>query len=273
MVEQHEIAARRLAGKVALVTGAASGIGRAIATAFIGEGASVVAVDIDVDGMSALATDGDGNDVSARLVTLRCDVTREADVQAAAEAAITHFGGLDIAVANAGKGGFGMITEHPLDAWQEIIDLCLTGVFLTVKHAGRVMRNGGSIINIASLNAIQPAEGMAAYCTAKAGVAMLTRVAAMELGHRQIRVNTIAPGLVETAATGAFWSIPGVVEEFVENTTVGRFAVPEDIARVAVFLASDDSEFVSASFYSVDGGASTKRYPDLPGAFARLAEP
>ena len=267
--DENDIVLGRLAGKVALVTGAASGIGKGIATAFLAEGASVVAVDIDVDGMASLASDADGRDVSARLHTLRCDVTSEPNVQAAAEAAVERFGGLDIAVANAGKGGFGMITEHPLEVWQEIIDLCLTGAFLTVKHAGRVMRNGGSIINIASLNAIQPAEGMVAYCTAKAGVAMLTRVAAMELGHRQIRVNTIAPGLVETNATGTFFSIPGVVEEFVENTTVGRFAQPDDIARVAVFLASDDSTFVSASFYSVDGGASTKRYPDLPGAFAR----
>ena len=273
MVDGTHISHGRLHGKVALVTGAASGIGKAIASAFLGEGASVVAVDIDLAGMATLASDADGNDVSTRLATLRCDVTSEPDMQAAADAAVEHFGGLDVAVANAGKGGFGMITELPLEAWQDIIDLCLTGAFLTVKHAGRVMRNGGSIINIASLNAIQPAEGMVAYCTAKAGVAMLTRVAAMELGHRQIRVNTIAPGLVETNATGAFWSIPGVVEEFVENTTVGRFAVPEDVAKVAVFLASDDSEFVSASFYSVDGGASTKRYPDLPGAFARLAAP
>jgi NAD(P)-dependent dehydrogenase (short-subunit alcohol dehydrogenase family) len=101
---------------------------------------------------------------------------------------------------------------------------------------------------------------------------MLTRVAAMELGHRQIRVNTIAPGLVETNATSSFWMIPGIVEEFVENTTVGRFAQPDDIAQLAVFLASDESTFISAGFHSIDGGASTKRYPDLPGAFVKLAE-
>jgi NAD(P)-dependent dehydrogenase (short-subunit alcohol dehydrogenase family) len=182
-------------------------------------------------------------------------------------------GGLDIAVANAGKGAFSMITDQPLEAWQEIIDLCLTGVFLTVKHAARHMRDGGSIINIASLNAIQPAEGMSAYCTAKAGVAMFTRVAAMELGHRRIRVNTVAPGLVETNATAAFWMVPGVVEEFIDNTALGRFARPDDIASMALFLASSDASFVSGSFFSVDGGAATKRYPDLPGAFARLAEP
>jgi len=92
----------------------------------------------------------------------------------------------------------------------------------------------------------------------------------MELGHRGIRVNTVAPGLVETNATSAFWMVPGVVEEFVENTTVGRFARPDDVANLVAFLASDESSFVSGSLHTVDGGASTKRYPDLPSAFARL---
>jgi len=260
------VMADRLDGKVAFITGAANGIGRSIAEAFLDEGARVVVADIDANALEGLAS---GNE--ERVLTVSCDVTDEAAVSAAVDAAVETFGGLDIAVANAGKGAFGMIIEHPLETWQEIIDLCLTGVFLTVKHAGRVMRSGGSIINIASLNAIQPAEGMVAYCTAKAGVTMLTKVAAMELGHRNIRVNTIAPGLVETNATSAFWMVPGVVEEFVENTTIGRFAQPADIAKMALFLASDDSSFVSAGFHTVDGGASTKRYPNLPAAFARMA--
>jgi NAD(P)-dependent dehydrogenase (short-subunit alcohol dehydrogenase family) len=114
---------------------------------------------------------------------------------------------------------------------------------------------------------------MSAYCAAKAGAVELTRVAAMELGHRGIRANAIAPGLVRTAATGAFFELPGVVEEFVENTTVGRFAEPDDVAAMAVFLASDESTFVSGSTHLVDGGASTKRYPDLPGALERLGTP
>jgi NAD(P)-dependent dehydrogenase (short-subunit alcohol dehydrogenase family) len=257
----------RLAGKVALITGAASGIGLAIATRFLAEGASVLGADIDDNGGRDLAAT-----IPDRVAFVRCDVTDESQIAAAANLAVQRFGGLDIAVANAGKGMYSPIIEHSLESWQDIIDLCLTGVFLTVKHAGRVMRDAGSIINIASLNAIQPAEGMAAYCTAKAGVAMLTRVAAMELGHRQIRVNTIAPGLVETKATSAFWMIPGLVDEFVDNTAVGQYAQPDDIANLALFLASDESRLVSAGFYSVDGGASTKRYPDLAGQFARLSE-
>ncbi len=256
----------RLDGKVALVTGAASGIGNAIARQFQQAGCAVVAADIDAAGDAALAGEFPGD-----IAAITCDVTDEASVEAAVAFAVATFGGLDIAVANAGKGAFAPIVDHPLETWKEIIDLCLTGVFLTVKHAGRAMRDGGSIINIASLNAIQPAEGMVAYCTAKAGVVMMTRVAAMELGHRGIRVNSIAPGLVETAATAAFWMVPGVVEEFVENTTLGRFAQPDDVAKLALFLASDESTYISASFHSVDGGAATKRYPDLPGAFARLS--
>ncbi|MUH52824.1 MAG: SDR family oxidoreductase, partial [Actinobacteria bacterium] len=131
----------RLLGKVALITGAASGIGKAIATHFLAEGASVVLADIDEAGLRAVAAPG-----GDRADSIRCDVTVESDVAAAAQFAVDRFGGLDITVANAGKGTFGLITEHSLESWQEIIDLCLTGVFLTVKHAGRVMRDGGSII-------------------------------------------------------------------------------------------------------------------------------
>lgn len=253
-----------LHGQIALVTGAASGIGRAVTDRLVRDGAVVIAGDIDASGLAGLVTQhGD------RVVTAICDVTDESQVEALAQLAADR-GGLHLAVANAGKGAYSPIVDHSLESWKEIIDLCLTGVFLTVKHAGRVMADGGSIVNIASLNAIQPAEGMAAYCAAKAGVAMLTKVAAMELGHRRIRVNTVAPGLVETNATSTFWLLPGVVDEFIDNTTVGRFAQPSDIADLVAFLLGPESTFVSGSFYSVDGGASTKRYPDLPGAFARL---
>ncbi|MEI6497522.1 MAG: SDR family NAD(P)-dependent oxidoreductase, partial [Actinomycetota bacterium] len=172
-----------LQGKTALVTGAAAGIGRAITDRLVADGALVIAGDIDTAGLASLAAEH-----GHRVITAHCDVTDEASVAALADLATQH-GGLDIAVANAGKGAFSLIVDHSLDTWKEIIDLCLTGVFLTVKHAGRVMNDGGSIVNIASLNAVQPAAGMAAYCTAKAGVAMLTKVAAMELGERAIRVN------------------------------------------------------------------------------------
>ncbi len=254
----------RMAGKSALVTGAASGIGRAITERFVAEGARVLACDVDEDGLATLvAAHPDA------VVAQRCDVTDEAEVAAAVSAA-DALGGIDVVVANAGRGAFSPVVDHDLAEWRAILDLCLSGVFLTLKHSGRVIRDGGSMITIASLNATQPAEGMAAYCAAKAGAVALTRVVAMELGHRGVRANAIAPGLVETAASGAFFMMPGVVDEFVENTTVGRFAQPDDVAALAVFLASDESTFVSGATYAIDGGASTKRYPDLPGAIARL---
>jgi NAD(P)-dependent dehydrogenase (short-subunit alcohol dehydrogenase family) len=254
-----------LDGKVALVTGAASGIGRSITTRFIAEGARVAAGDVDQAGLDRLATE-----FGAAVTTGRCDVTVEADVAALTAQAVERFGGLDIVVANAGAGTYGLITEHPLDEWKRIIDLCLTGVFITLKQTGDHIRAGGSVITIASLNAIQPSKGMAAYCAAKAGVAMLTQVAAMEFGARGIRANTIAPGLVETNATSGFFSIPDVVNEFEDNSTLGRHATPDEIANVAAFLASDESGFMSAAFLSVDGGGNTGRYPDLPAIFQRL---
>lgn len=253
--------------RLALVTGAASGIGRAITERFVADGLRVLATDIDLAGLQRVA-----DELGDRVVIAHCDVTDETSVAAVAARA-KELGGLHVAVANAGRGTYSPIVDHPLDEWKAILDLCLTGVFVTVKHAAGAMHDGGSIITIASLNATQPSAGMAAYCAAKAGVVMLTRVAAMELGARRIRVNTIAPGLVETNATSAFFMVPGVVDEFVENTTIGRFAQPSDIANMASFLAGDESTFVSGSLFPVDGGAGTKKYPDLPAAFARLTPP
>lgn len=263
----------RLAGKTALVTGAASGIGRAITLAFLSEGAQVVALDIDRERLALLVDDHTASGSASQLITEVADVTDEKALSTAVERGQGTFGDYDVVVANAGRGSFSSIVDTPLEEWSAVIDLCLTGVFLTLKCAGRHLADGASLITIASLNAIQPAAGMGAYCAAKAGVAALTNVAALEFGARGIRANTIAPGLVETAASSAFWQIPGVVDEFVDNTTIGRHGRPEDVAALAVFLAGDESSFVSGSLYSVDGGASTKRYPDLPAAIRRLSHP
>jgi 3-oxoacyl-[acyl-carrier protein] reductase len=241
----------RLAGKVAVVTGAASGIGRAITERFVAEGATVFAGDVDAAGLAGLAAA-----LGPRCVTVEGDLVAEDGVEALHQRAVDEGGRLDVAVANVGRGAFNPIVDQPLEEWQFVLDTSLTASFIA----------------IASLNAVQPSHGMAAYCVAKAGVSMLVKVAAMELGGRGVRVNAIAPGLVETPATaGSLFQLPGIVEEFVDNTTVGRFAQPADIAALAAFLAADESSFVSAATYLVDGGAATKRYPDLPGAIARAA--
>lgn len=258
----------RLQDRVALVTGAASGIGRAIAERFVAEGARVVFSDLDGDAAQrAAARFGD------RALAFACDVTDEDQVAALCAETVARLGGLDIAVANAGRGHFGLLLDHDVEAWRSILDLCVTGVFLTIKHAGRVMNDGGSIITIASLNALQPSAGMSAYCTAKAGVAMLTQVAAMELGPRGVRVNAIAPGLVATPASAPMMTLPGVTEEFLENTTLGRHGEPDEVAGLAAYLASDESSFMTANLIPIDGGARTGRYPDLPAAIARVRPP
>ncbi|MEU8135775.1 SDR family NAD(P)-dependent oxidoreductase [Streptodolium elevatio] len=262
-------AAGRIDGKVALVTGAGAGIGQAVARRFAAEGALVVAGDIDKAALKVLA-----DELGDRVAVARCDVTVEADVEALVALAVERFGGLDVAVANAGGGGSAELVDHDYAAFQRIVNLCLNGVFLTVKHAGAAMKaagRGGSIVNMASLNAVQAGRGMAAYCSAKAGVVALTEVAALELGRHGVRVNAVAPGLVRTQATGGIWHIPGVVDEYVENAPLGRFAEPAEVANVVLFLASDEAGFVSGSVYGVDGGARTGRYPDLIGAIERLS--
>ncbi len=252
--------------RIALVTGGASGIGRACVTRFVADGYAVVVGDLHDENLAAVA-DEFGDAVSVQ----RCDVTIESDLELLCAHTIDHFGRLDVAVANAGRGTFGLIVDHSADEFRAIVDLCLTGVFLTIKHAGRVMADGGSIVTISSLNGTQPSRGMSAYCAAKAGVIMLTEVAAMELGPRGIRVNAVGPGLIETPATGTFFALPGVVEEFVENTTLGRHGSPNEVAALVAWLASDESRFVSGSFHRVDGGASTMRYPDIPAAIRRAS--
>jgi NAD(P)-dependent dehydrogenase (short-subunit alcohol dehydrogenase family) len=265
----------RLDGKVALVTGAASGIGLGIARRFAAEGARLVLGDVDEDGLAAAAASTSAElDLGSDIATASTDVTHEDEIAALVALATEHFGRLDVVVANAGAGMFAPLVDHPVEGWRRTIDLNLTGTFLTIKHAGRAMQDsgGGSIVAIASLNATQPSAGMAAYCSAKAAVSMLVQVAAMELGPSGIRVNAIAPGLIRTPATAPFFEVPAILDDFVDNTTVGRSATPEDVAAVAVFLASDEAAFVSGSTYQVDGGAHTKRYPDLPAHLAALTQ-
>ncbi len=255
----------RLDGRVALVTGGASGIGLATTRRFVADGARVVVGDVNEPALAAVA-----DELGQAVATLRCDVTVEDDVARLAEAAVERFGGLHIAFANAGTATLGPVTDLDASEWSRVLDVNLTGPMFTIKHAARRMERGGSIVATASLNAVQAGAGMGAYCVSKAGVAMLVQVAAIELGPVGIRVNAIGPGLVRTTLTQGAFAIPGVVEEYEENTPLGRHAAPEEIADLVAFLASDEAGFISGSLYLVDGGAHTMRYPDLPARIADL---
>ncbi len=252
----------RLAGKVAIVTGGASGIGQRIAEVFVEEGARVLVADVDGDGIGRMIGRLGHNHTDGAQV----DVRDEEAVRRMVEQAVRRFGRLDVAVNNAGVGGFSPIQSYALADWDRVIGISLTGTFLCAKHeAGQMIAQGGggSIINIASLNAIQPAEGFAAYCAAKAGVVGLTKVAALELGRHQIRVNAIGPGLIHTPAVAPMLAIPGLEEAFVHEAPLGRAGEPDDVARLALWLASDESALMTGQALYLDGGASLTRYPEL----------
>jgi 3-oxoacyl-[acyl-carrier protein] reductase len=256
----------RLEGKVALVTGGASGIGLAVAERIIGEGGRVVIGDTDE---SALASQAER--LGGACAVVHCDATTEDGTGTLAQQAVLRFGRLDIAVANAGGGVSCPISDLELSAWRRVLDLTLTGVFLTIKTAARVMSDGGAIVAVSSLNARQPARGMSAYCAAKAGVESLVNVAALELGTRGIRVNAVAPGLVRTGTTEPLWSIPDMVDAYTENTAIGRYGIPGDIAAAVAFLASEDAAYISGTTLLVDGGAHHLAYPDTRNVRARAA--
>lgn len=251
----------RFAGKTALVTGAASGIGRAIAERLVAEGARVIGGDLNEDGLSALA-----GELGEAFAFARTDVTSEADCEALAALAAERLGGLDVAFNVAGGNRAGYLLDQPEEDWQWTIDLCLKAVFLGIKHQARQMvrgRKGGAIVNIASLNAHVPMYAGAAYSTAKAGVEMLTRNAALELADHHIRVNAVLPGLVQTPLTRRHFDNEAALAAFMARIPQRRPAQPEEIAAPSLYLASDDAGYVNGASLLVDGAWAVSGYPDM----------
>ena len=246
-------------GKVALITGAASGIGLATAQLFAHEGAQVAMFDRNADLVHETA-----RDIGPSALPISGDVTSEEDVERMLAACVSQFGRLDIGFNNAGIAGAAPIHDHELGHFQHVIDVCLTGVFLCLKHQSKQLiaqGAGGSLINTASINATQASKGLAAYCSAKAGVAMLTRVSALELGEHGIRVNAIGPGHTQTPMTVRARDVEGFDEAMIGATPLGRLGEPEDIAQMALYLGSDASPWVSGQLFYVDGGITVNELP------------
>lgn len=238
----------RLANKVAVVTGASSGLGLAIAEMFIKEGAKVVFSDInEIDGWQ------DSEDAAF----LKADVSDSQDVDRLISFAVERFGRLDIMVNNAGIGATSPIDSMSDELWNKVISINLSGVFYGVRAASRYMKENavrGSIINMASILGVAGFRTAGAYCAAKGGVNQLTRTSALELAPDSIRVNSIAPGFIKTQMTRGIQDDDTANAAICAATPLGYMGQPDDIAYAAVYLASDESKYVTGSVLYVDGG-------------------
>jgi len=242
----------RLDGRVAIVTGGASGIGAATVRRFAGEGARVVIADINDEAGARLAAE-----LGERAAFRHTDVGVLAEVEATVAFAVSRYGGLDVMHNNAAATGGGYISEIDPAVWEQSLRVMLTAVFYGMRAAlpALLARGGGSIINTSSIEGLVGEIMAAPYCTAKAGVINLTRTAALEYGRRNIRVNCICPGAVDTpmlALMESFTPLPRA--QLAAKHALGRILRPEEIANVALFLASDESSAITGTAIVADGG-------------------
>jgi NAD(P)-dependent dehydrogenase (short-subunit alcohol dehydrogenase family) len=244
-----------LDGKVAVVTGAGSGMGEATALAFAREGAMVVAADVSGAQDATAKTGGDN------VISCHADVTSEADVAAMLALAAERFGGLDILCNVAGIGLYAPVDEMPLETFEQVLAVNLVGVFLGMKHAIPLMRErgGGSIINWSSVGGLNASSRQTvAYSASKFGVVGVTKVAAVDYGKHNIRVNAICPGFIPTAILGADAMRLYPENRLEEKAALQRAGEPDEVAQVAVFLGSDRASYVSGAIIPVDGGWSAR---------------
>ncbi len=267
----------RLAGKVAVVTGGASGIGRACALRFAAEGAAILVADLDAARGAAVVAEMETLGSSASFI--ETDTASEQACEAMADAVVERFGRIDVLVAAAGiahgatrRGarakriraatdwGAGALLTKSLRSWERVLAVNLTGVMLSNRAVARRMIEGGahgSIVNLGSAAGVFPFRGIGDYCVSKAGVWMLTKVLANELAAHHIRVNALAPGLVETPMAATILTDEVASAQIRDITPMNRFAQPEEIASAALFLASDESSYITGEILSIDGGMFT----------------
>jgi NAD(P)-dependent dehydrogenase (short-subunit alcohol dehydrogenase family) len=248
----------KLSGKTAIVTGGTRGIGKAIASLFVGEGASVAVAGRDETRGKAAADSLGGK--RERVIYVRADVSKADDVKYLVEETVRRFGRLDILVNNAGINPVGTALDTTEELWDLVMAVNLKGPFLCCKHAipHMLRAGGGSIVNIGSINSFMAFENEAAYDASKGGILLFTRATALDFAGRNIRVNCICPGAVDTPLLrGIFAENPNPEEmkrDMIRRHPLKRMGAPEEIAKAALFLASDDSSFVTGAAISVDGG-------------------
>jgi NAD(P)-dependent dehydrogenase (short-subunit alcohol dehydrogenase family) len=251
---------KRLEGKCAVVTGAASGIGRASAVLFAEEGAKVVAVDRAAEVEQTVATI---HRAGGRAIAMVRDASSEPAVVEIMDAAVRELGGLDVCFANAGvSGGMVSLFDTTVELWTQVLAVNLIGTFLAVKHAARIMvpQRRGSIVCTASVAALRSGAGGVPYSASKAGVISLVQTAANQLFGTGVRVNAICPGLIETGMTQPIFDLArsrGTEHKIGQLNPLRRAGAPIEIAHMALFLASDDASYVNGQAMAVDGGLSS----------------
>ena len=245
-----------LSGKVAIVTGGSRGIGEAIAMALSEFGAKIVLSSRKIEGLEQVKSRIEG--AGGEAICIPAHVGKMETLQAVVDGAVEKFGTVDILVNNAATNPiFGPVEQADESAWDKILDVNLKGIFFLSKAAGAVMmeRGKGSIINVSTEAALRPAPGLGVYSISKAGLDSMTRVLALEWGGRGVRVNGIAPGLVQTKFSQALWGNEDIKNAAESKIPLGHMAQPEDMACLAVFLASDASSFLTGQTVLADGGA------------------
>jgi NAD(P)-dependent dehydrogenase (short-subunit alcohol dehydrogenase family) len=244
-----------LRDRVALITGASRGIGRAIALRFAQAGAAAVVCSRKLDGVQAVADEIKAS--GGEALAVQAHVGKADDVNALVARTLEAFGRVDIAVNNAATNPhFGPLLAADEGQLAKILDTNLMGVFRVCRAVAPLMekQGGGKIINVASIAGLRPSPGMGAYGISKAAILMLTQTLALELGHAHIQVNAIAPGVIKTQFSSLLWQTPTIAEPILNRTPLGRLGEPEDVAGLAFYLASPASDFVTGGVFVVDGG-------------------